>query len=99
METEELREALKELKLSQGALARIFKHLGDTADQTTIRRRVERWAQGGTRISGEGAALVNLLMRYPDVAAELRQITWVEPAGFKPRSAPEDADQAEVDQG
>jgi hypothetical protein len=93
METDELRDALRELDLTQGALARIFTYLGDPADPMTIRRRVERWAQGGTRISGEGAALVNLLKRYPAIAAELRQAVWVESSKFQKRPAPDDADQ------
>jgi len=73
MEREELRQTLAELEMSQGALARLFIQLGDTAAPLTVRRRVERWCQGGSNVPGEAAAFLNLLKRYPKVLADLRR--------------------------
>ncbi len=80
MTTEEFRESLGRMKLSQGALARMFKALGDTADPLTIRRRVESWAQGRTRVPGEAAAFMTLLERFPAV----REALCVPAAGAEP---------------
>jgi hypothetical protein len=91
MTQNQFRTTLARLKLSQGALARLLTHLGDTADPTTIRRRVERWAQGATPVPGEAAAFLNLFAKFPDLLRELRVEGW-DDSGFgtgrPPRQAP-----------
>jgi hypothetical protein len=76
MTTDEFRSTLDALQLSQGALARLLGHLGDTAEPLTIRRRVERWAQGATTVPGEAAALLNLLAQFPYLLRRLRKEGW-----------------------
>lgn len=71
MDTDEFRSTITALGLSQGAVARILKHLGDDASPITIRRRVERWAQGRHAIPGEAGALMVVFKRYPFVLAEV----------------------------
>jgi DNA-binding transcriptional regulator YiaG len=71
MNPDEFREALARLNLSQGALARLFRHLGDPAEAQTIRTRVERWASGKARVSGEAVAMLGLFRCYPNVLADL----------------------------
>jgi hypothetical protein len=72
MNTEEFRAALLRLELSQGALARMFTELGDPASPITVRRRVERWAQGASTVPGEVTAFLTILERFPKVLASLR---------------------------
>jgi DNA-binding transcriptional regulator YiaG len=74
MTTDEFRATLKRLGLSQGALSRILLHLGDPAEPITVRRRVERWAQGGHRIPGEAIALLTLLDQHADILDELQLV-------------------------
>ena len=66
MTTEDFRAALSRLGLSQAALARLLAELGDTAQPSTILRRIERWIQGTRRVPGEMAALLTLLERQRD---------------------------------
>jgi hypothetical protein len=76
MTNNQFRTTLAHLEMSQGALARLFTHLGDTAAPVTIRRRVERWAQGAAAIPGEAAAFLNLLVEFPEVLERMRDEGW-----------------------
>jgi hypothetical protein len=73
MDTEQFRAALTTLGLSVGELARLFEHLGDDAKAPTIRRRIERWASGSTRIPGEATAFLNVLLDEPRVVRRYRK--------------------------
>jgi hypothetical protein len=91
MTRNQFRNTLAALEMSQGALARLLAHLGDTADPLTIRRRVERWAQGGTPIPGEAAAFINLFAKFPDLRRKLREEGWDDQGfgtGRLPRKSP-----------
>jgi DNA-binding transcriptional regulator YiaG len=91
MTNDEFRTWLERNAMSQGALARLLIHLGDTAAPLTIRRRVERWAQGRVAVPGEAAALLNLLERFPYLLPRLRRDGWVQEAP-RGRQAAEEQD-------
>lgn len=73
MTTEEFRAALLRLDLSQGEVSRLLNRLGDTATPHTVRRRVERMAQGLATVSGELAALITVFEQFPTVLEALRE--------------------------
>ena len=76
MTTEEFRAALQRLGLSQGALARLLTRFRDPADPVTVRRRVERWAQGGSRVPGEMIALLTVLELYPQILSDAHLVRY-----------------------
>ena len=78
MNAVEFRSALARHELTQGGLARLLVALGDQTEVLSVRRRVERWAQGGASPPGEITALFTLLDRYPQIMVDLRPATMTE---------------------
>ncbi len=65
------RAKLKELGMSQSALARLMLDRGDDRQMTTILRSLSRMASGDARVSGEMRALLGILGQ-PDDAPRVR---------------------------
>ncbi len=62
-EANELRRVLEDLSLSQTALARYMKDLGDDRDEKNILRSIQRMVAGDIRVSGEMRALLGSIPR------------------------------------
>ena len=60
-----MRATLAELGLTQGALARHMKELGDDRDEKNILRSIQRMIAGDARVSGEMRALLGAIPRQP----------------------------------
>lgn len=62
---------MTQLDLTPDELARLYAHLGDTADLATITRRVRRRMNSDSEAPGEAIAFLNLLLKIRQAAASL----------------------------
>jgi hypothetical protein len=63
----EFRAELAALGLSQTALARRMRDLGDPRSHLTILRSVSNWCRGAVAVPGEMWVVIRLLAERPDV--------------------------------
>lgn len=66
----DLRARIASLGLTQSGLARRMKELGDDRDEKNILRSIQRMIAGDARVSGEMRALLGLLERTREDAAD-----------------------------
>ncbi|WP_428483988.1 hypothetical protein [Rhodopila sp.] len=61
----DFRNALGRLGLSQSALARVMRQLGDPRGQMTLLRSISNWCRGETAVPGEMWVVIRLLELTP----------------------------------